>query len=251
MVIAREEGIKQSKGKYLCFVDADDFLDVNMLDALLKDIYDEKSDIAICSFEYIDSSYRSIRINHDFLIGNTGEEALISLFLRKCSWSLCAKLFRKELFQNILMPYGVKMGEDGLVCFQAFGRANRVSYIDKSYYKYFQHDSSAVHSFNKSMAQSILSFIDLTFQYRDLYNWSNLIDEPLKNFAISQLFVYYVYGGNLEQLRNLYIVSKYSTKDIIYSNLSLKEKILLIFFLRLNFIAKALRGIVRKRCLRN
>lgn len=248
VVVAREEGLKVSNGEYICFVDGDDYIDVRMIEELLHSIEKERSDVSICSFELVDEQDNLIKVNKDFLIGDDREQVLSSMFLRKCGWTLCGKLFKKELFAEILMPYGVKMGEDGLVCFQAVSRAKKVSLVDKAYYKYVQRMTSAVHTFDKSTCDSVLKFMQMTLNYKEIYKWSQYIEHSLKEFLISQLFVYYVYGG-LAKYINRDIISVISFKDICFSKLNVKEKMVLIIFLKFTFLSDLLRPTIQKRCL--
>ena len=45
---SRNYGIKKSKGKYLCFVDADDIIAIDYVKELISEIRKNKCDLAIC-----------------------------------------------------------------------------------------------------------------------------------------------------------------------------------------------------------
>ena len=49
---SRNQGIKEANGKFITFVDSDDYLEINMIEYLSKSIEEDKSDIAICGFNY-------------------------------------------------------------------------------------------------------------------------------------------------------------------------------------------------------
>ena len=48
---ARNNGIKNSTGKYIMFVDADDYLKDNMIELLVKSIKKDSSDLLICNYD--------------------------------------------------------------------------------------------------------------------------------------------------------------------------------------------------------
>ena len=52
---ARNYGIGKSKGKYICFVDSDDYIYPEYLETLYRGVFDLKTDICICGYIYDDN----------------------------------------------------------------------------------------------------------------------------------------------------------------------------------------------------
>ena len=50
---ARNAGIEQAKGKYICFIDSDDFIEKDMVEKMLNKINSLKADVIVCGY-YID-----------------------------------------------------------------------------------------------------------------------------------------------------------------------------------------------------
>lgn len=50
---ARNAGMKEAKGKYICFIDSDDFIEKNMIENMVNQIKKSNSDVVICGF-YVD-----------------------------------------------------------------------------------------------------------------------------------------------------------------------------------------------------
>lgn len=57
---ARNNGIKHASGKYLCFVDPDDFVEPNVFGGLLKQMDDEQLDMLRFDYRIVDEEYKPI-----------------------------------------------------------------------------------------------------------------------------------------------------------------------------------------------
>ncbi len=241
VVVARELGISKSSGEYLCFIDGDDFIEHDMISRLLD--AGKNCDIVTCGFYVYDdiSKYKVVRNN--YYIGEEKNDIINSLLLRTCTWSLCAKLFRRGLFSGVTMPYGVKMGEDGIVCFQLHNNASKVTYINSPLYYYRQRHTSVTHNHNGNYAyaMSIINFIKCVMDMCNKY--LRIVDERSKNtFLMSQIFVYYVNGGDLSLLKEN-IKFNVSLKDIFSSYLSLSEKFGVTLYIKANSLSRVIRKI--------
>lgn len=57
---ARNNGIRHATGKYLCFVDPDDFVEPNVYVGLLKQMEEQKLDILRFNYQIVDEDYRPV-----------------------------------------------------------------------------------------------------------------------------------------------------------------------------------------------
>ena len=57
---ARNIGLKKAKGKYICFIDSDDFINEKYIEELHSLIIKNNAQIAICSFENVNEFGESI-----------------------------------------------------------------------------------------------------------------------------------------------------------------------------------------------
>jgi len=60
--IARNNGMKYARGKYICFLDADDYFDVSMLEEMYISAETYDSDIVICDAYYLDDITNEIKV---------------------------------------------------------------------------------------------------------------------------------------------------------------------------------------------
>lgn len=143
---ARNAGIEQSTGKYLYFIDSDDYLDLNALEELYLKAEEEQLDIlyfnTVPFFEneevknankgYINFYNRT----GDYSSVCTGTEMFVKMRKnREFFGSACLQLLRKSLLEdNQIRFYNGILHEDNLFSFQCVMQAKRVGYIDKAFY---------------------------------------------------------------------------------------------------------------------
>lgn len=129
---ARNYGLIHATGDLIYFLDADDFLAENAIEALVEELISSKSDIVSSAFTMVNESEESSSktINADFIRGDN------SLFyLQRITNHACAKLYRKELFDGISYPVG-RHYEDVATTFRLYNKAARVSHTDSGMYFY-------------------------------------------------------------------------------------------------------------------
>lgn len=140
----RINGIKQSKGKYIAFLDADDYYCPNYLEEMYKEI-EKGFDIVNCSF--YNEKNNKIRKNHfvknKCLDKYESCKALLSdSYMRSFYW---CKVFKRELFKdnNFILPKtDIQMFEDTISIFDVFLKANNIKSIKKPLYHYVYNPNS-------------------------------------------------------------------------------------------------------------
>ena len=144
---ARNIGLDNADGDYIAFVDADDYIDEDMYEALLKLAKENKASIAHCSYKYDeDDSVKAIGDTGKVIVQEPDEAMKCLLSSRYFTGSLCNKLYRKDLFDNVRFDEAIKFNEDVLANYLLFENADKSVYTDKAYYTYFQNTDSATHS---------------------------------------------------------------------------------------------------------
>lgn len=142
---ARNVGIDIAKGKYICFIDSDDYIESNMLENLYEIIKESNSNIACCgkTKEY---DNRKISVNNKDDFTCTGVEAIGRMFtFQDIDNSACDKLFETELFSDIKFPEG-KYYEDIATIYYIFEKAKKVVHIKREEYHYVIRKKSISHS---------------------------------------------------------------------------------------------------------
>lgn len=142
---ARNLGLKYANGEYIGFVDSDDFIKADMYESMLKHM-ERNVDIVCCGTAviYPDRMKRnsSAYCNPSKVTVLEGENAIREmLLLGKLCFSSCDKLFRRELFEEILYPEG-RTCEDLPVVYGLVKKSRSIINIGEVKYFYRYRDSS-------------------------------------------------------------------------------------------------------------
>lgn len=135
-------GLKQAKGKYVIFLDSDDYVSSNMYDTMLKKIIDTDSDIVYCDvlMTYEDNTVKYVKMQDDMYKDQLMQ--ILNNNLMAASWN---KIVKRELYNGLIFPEGLN-NEDVAVSPQIFLRANNIEYIPSPFYKYVQRSGSIQNS---------------------------------------------------------------------------------------------------------
>ena len=136
---ARNKGIANSKGDYIMFVDADDWVSDNYCNDMIRAAQKYKADIVICGFVDIfdDSKIVHTALYDSSLYNKTGKykEVCMDLIKTGMSNSPCNKLFRKCKIQDFFNEER-SMGEDLEFNLKYIEKVNEVVCINENLYFY-------------------------------------------------------------------------------------------------------------------
>lgn len=145
---SRNAGIEKSRGRYLAFVDGDDWVAPNFVGEMLKASDEQQADICICNMKYIneDGSYRK-RTPHIDHPDSADRIKAFSDMLNgyKFKFHTPNKLYRRKLFTDsgIRFPEG-KLYEDAYTTYRTFAKAERFVYLPEDLYYYRQQRSGSI-----------------------------------------------------------------------------------------------------------
>ena len=163
---ARNFGFKHSKGKYIIYIDSDDFVSRNYVENLYNAIFSTQSDIAISGFyltneagEIIEKKKKETTKILSLNIDSALQELLLQ---RKFDSSAWAKIYKREFFKEYCYPEG-KLFEDIPITYKLFLNSQKIAFIDTFDYYYVQRSNSILNmSFNPKKLDLIV-FVDEMF----------------------------------------------------------------------------------------
>ena len=139
----RNKGIEIAKGKYISFVDSDDYIDTDMYIKMFDVIDQENSDIVVCDFENIEFDNPKKNGIIEAKSKNI-DEIKWGIFNELILPSCCNKIIKKELFKGMEFPEGINYEDLATIPLLVL-KSNKISYIDEMLYKYVQNDGSVMH----------------------------------------------------------------------------------------------------------
>lgn len=196
---ARNRGIESSTGKYLTFIDGDDFVDSNYVSSLVEQKKKYNSNIAITFDKEFNQKNNTFYVLLDPAPGNTSCDGVYNSreWLEKFFYSrnstlntVCMKLFDRALFKNIRFPENHVICEDAFTSWKLAMRSDRISFENKPTYIY-----------RKKHAESITTAeSNGKFHYAQV----NVLEESIAILSLCELktdFMFARYRQRLEQLK--------------------------------------------------
>ena len=160
---ARNYGFQFSTGKYIGYVDSDDYISPLLFETLYNNITVYNCDLSICgiALEYSDKTVYSEFPNGEFPQILSQKDALIGV-CKDNGFGVypCNKLFKRELIAKYPFEEG-HIYEDARIIVPMLLEENiRVVFSPESYYFYVQRQSSSMHqTFNESNLEYITVWI--------------------------------------------------------------------------------------------
>lgn len=149
---ARNQAMEAARGKYLGFVDSDDYAADNLFEKLYQLAETAQSDIAMCNY-YIEQDGKAVKARMSYderYVGKEVKEKLLYRYYTEnhnglfCLWN---KLFRRSLVieNKIKMDESLIRAEDAWFVFDCLKAAQRVAFTQENLYFYYQNEASIMH----------------------------------------------------------------------------------------------------------
>lgn len=231
---ARNKGLSLSKSQYIVFLDSDDWIEPNTLEALYNSMVETQADIVCCNVILEFGTYSLVYKSRKSQMYVTTSEILKTFLMRKnfgaAAWS---KLYRRELFNGVFFPVG-KIHEDIPVITELILKSNKLVYLGCPLWHYRQQENSLSRGIyskkNYALYENLIKLSSVLKIYPDLRKaYEGYFYIGLK--GLLSLFktkeVKEIHKKDYEifvQERNRVIV-----RILVNSTISIKEKILILF----------------------
>ena len=237
---SRNFGVKNSNGKYVMFVDSDDFIsDINIIDKFINILETDKSDFIYTSYcRFNDENEDEITeilpidINNSHIKGKSGIE-ILSMLIEKNNYHHAAYLKicnREFLIKNDLFFKEGIYHEDAEWSPKLFYYAKKISIYNDSYYMRRMRENSIITTKNEiNIAKKINDRLKIAFELVEYFK--SIEDVDAKKIIIND-FVR-MYWGDILLITNLKDANNYksccntvkNTKEILKYGQASKYKI--------------------------
>lgn len=184
---ARNKGIKEARGEYLMFVDADDECKAEMIEKIYESAKSTQADYVISGLEKKVGNKTIKYIFEDRIF--TGQKQIrneLLYFLNHGLNSPCAKLYRKEIIEskNIIFDEKLPLGEDMNFNLEYLLSANIVVYLHDASYIYLAENSNATALYREKYYENRICSLRKMDETLKKHNLENPLQGYLRTKAV-------------------------------------------------------------------
>lgn len=169
---ARNYGVKRANGRYVTFIDSDDWIEKSYLEFLYRALVDNAADISTCYYSKCigDRRHPWREPSHEVLVMGRKDALLSLLYHERINLSAHGKLYKIELARSgVEYPVG-KHFEDVDTTWRFIAKSDKIAVGQLPLYNYVMREGSIVHQ----VSDSIFDRSELAENaYRDLVTLSD------------------------------------------------------------------------------
>ena len=229
LVSSRKVGLKASTGKYILYIDGDDWIELDLIENYIAQVLKFNADVVISSHivnlegrtdilpnslppgVYDKDKLKSIVYPKMLYTGNFSQFGIFSY-----SWG---KLYRRELLlkNQLSVTEDITIGEDALCLYPTLLDANILVILEQPYYHYRQRADSLIKTLRKIEISKMQKVYD---DLKNIFSDKGVLDImlPQLQYYLLSLLIINTDGPNIDNITNLYPFNQIESKKglVIY-----------------------------------
>lgn len=200
-------GIQKARGKYICFVDSDDFIENVNIEVLYQLIKKYDADIAV-------GNYMNVQTIEDVMKQNlsiqenvyTGSEMIKNIYkedIRIQATVTWNKLYDIQLFKNINFPFG-KIHEDEFTTYKLYYNSSKVVMTSQILYYYRYVPTSIMNQTFSIKRLDIIQALEERLKFFKEKNEELFYNYTLINYEANLIYDYIYYKKELEEYKEIH-----------------------------------------------
>lgn len=179
---SRNVGMDSCDGDYIIFIDSDDVVSENIVEALLQGCLQNNVKLSMCPLQNFSGAEPSLKkeiVQSEILQG----KFICKHFFDYYASGPVAKLFHKSIVQNHRFIIGRKVGEDAAFNYPIFYSQDKVCFVYKAMYFYRANLNSATGTYNLGMLDELDTFSEMLEFYKERKETKILQSMTIEYFA--------------------------------------------------------------------
>ena len=233
---ARNYGIENSRGKYIAFVDADDYIEKNMYKIMIAQMESDSTlDVGVCLWNFIDQNGKKVvnkeNISFSAYGKQTGRDFLKHIYDDSYTNGIVVSPWNKIFKRECIVKHKMvgRYAEDDYLMSKVFSNDDcRIVVIKEILYNYCENDDQMTKkedNINKLFFLDVLKERELLFSYSD-----ELVFKTQKLYVEMCIEYYSTFHCKADMERYITILKKYLCKLLRDNRVKVSTKIRWIIF---------------------
>lgn len=210
---ARNHGIDMATGKYITFIDSDDYVDLKYIEKLYDSIKKNNTKISQCNILKVNDKKEIIeKVGYSENNVKSGKELIKDIYYEHWAENIVVwnKMYSIELFEKIKYPVG-KIHEDEYVTYKILYYIDKVSIVNEYLYCYRQNDNSITGKKFNIQRLDVLEAFEERLTFFEEKNEKELYELTLKAYLEKLVRCYMQMKKYIEETKSMEIelIKKY------------------------------------------
>lgn len=196
---ARNYGMKYATGKYIAFIDSDDYIDLDLYEKMMDKALTTDADIVEADFIW-EYDHKQV---YDY--SKVSDLNRLMIDIRVVAWN---KLYKKELLDSIGVTFSLGLRyEDVDWCYKIIPYVKKFESVKDTYIHYIQRSESIANTQNKRVRE----IYQILTNVIDYYKENNLFNKYKDQ--LEYIFIRYIFGSSF--LRTILVPDKQLRIEIL------------------------------------